>query len=170
MLDFHKFFSTRTNADNTKKTRITWKIMRITRIITRIIVESQNFLADVVWCGQPPRGRGTARTEISKRGRGVAQTRTICPPLLVTPESCNTFLDYPCREHWYPVLVCVCCVRRRLQLLQICGTVGLSLESVVSSRVRSIMRVGDVSGGSKACATELVRRTSHIWTSSVLQP
>ena len=66
------------------------------------------------------------------------------------------------REHWYPALVCVCCVRRRLPLLQICGTAGLPLESVVSSRVRSITRVGDVSGGSKACATELVRRTSQI--------
>ena len=66
------------------------------------------------------------------------------------------------REHWYPVLVCVCCVRRRLPLLQICGTAGLPLEPVVSSRVRSITRVGDVSGGSKACATELVRRTSQI--------
>ena len=65
------------------------------------------------------------------------------------------------REHWYPALVCVCCVRRCLPLLQICGTAGLPLESVVSSRVRSITRVGDVSGGSKACATELVRRTSQ---------
>ena len=89
--------------------------------------------------------------------------------LLVTPESCNTFLDYPCKEHWYPVLVCVCCVRRRLPLLQICGTAGLPLESVVSSRVRSITRVGDVSGGSKACATELVRHTSQIWFRSWIQ-
>ena len=50
--------------------------------------------------------------------------------LLVTPESCKTFWIILVREHWYPALVCVCCDRRCLPLLQICGTVWLPLEIV----------------------------------------
>ena len=56
MLDFHKFFGTWTNADKMRITRknawIARKITRITRIITRIIAESQNFLADAARRGR----------------------------------------------------------------------------------------------------------------------
>ena len=69
-----KFFGTRKNAENTRKTQK----------ITRKTTDSENFFADALHCGHRPRGCGTLRTPISKRGRVVLRTRIICPPLITT--------------------------------------------------------------------------------------
>ena len=81
--------------------------------------------------------------------------------LLVTPESCKTFLDYPCEGTLVSrSRLCVLCpssFATSADLWDSWAAIGICCFVKGTQ-----LRVGDVSGGSKACATELVRHTSQI--------